>query len=137
MKRKWLEIAALLLAGVTIIAIFVAMMASMVRYSFSPGGPNVISEGFTFEHYARFLENPFYWSYLTDSLRVSLYCTILTAVIGYAIAYAMHRSGPRVRLIVGAVLIIQFFTAYVIRTYAVMLIIGKTGLINTLLLKFH
>lgn len=137
MKRKWLELSALLLPGATIIAIFVAMMVSMVRYSFAPGGPSVIGDGFTLEHYGRFLGSPFYWGYLVDSLRISLYCTILTAIIGYIIAYAMYRSGPLVRLIVGAVLIIQFFTAYVIRTYAVMLIIGKTGLINTLLLSFH
>lgn len=137
MKRKWLEIAALLLPGFTIIAVFVAMMVSMVRYSFSPGGPNVIGEGFSLEHYARFAENSFYWSYLTGSLRISLYCTLISAIIGYIIAYAMHRSGSLVRLVVGAILIIQFFTAYVIRTYAVMLIIGKTGLINTLLLRLH
>lgn len=137
MKRKWFEIAALLLPGATIIAIFVAMMVSMVRYSFAPGGPNVIGEGVSLEHYARFAENPFYWSYLTGSLRIALYCTLISAVIGYIIAYAMHRSSPVVRLVVGAILIIQFFTAYVIRTYAVMLIIGKTGLINTLLLKLH
>jgi len=137
MKRKWLELSALLLPGATIIAIFITMMVAMVRYSFAPGGPSAIGDGFTFEHYGRFLGNPFYWGYLADSLRISLYCTLLTAVIGYIIAYAMYRSGPLVRLIVGAVLIIQFFTAYVIRTYAVMLIIGKTGLINTLLLSFH
>lgn len=137
MKRKWLELSALLIPGATIIAMFVAMMVSMVRYSFAPGGPSVIGDGFTLEHYGRFLGSAFYWGYLADSLRISLYCTLLTAVIGYIIAYAMYRSGPLVRLIVGAVLIIQFFTAYVIRTYAVMLIIGKTGLINTLLLSLN
>jgi len=137
MKRRWPQISTLLLPGATIIAIFIAMMVSMVRYSFAPGGPNVIGHGFTFEHYARFLGNAFYWSYLGGSLRISLYCTLITAAIGYVIAYSMYRSGPRVRLTVGAILIIQFFTAYVIRVYAIMLIIGKTGLINTLLLSFH
>lgn len=137
MKRSSLQFLALLLPSAAIIAIFITMMVSMARYSFAPGGPNVIGRGFTFEHYARFLENSFYWSYLGGSLRISLYCTLITAAIGYVIAYSMHRSGPRLRLIVGTILIIQFFTAYVIRTYAIMLIIGKTGLINTLLLSFH
>jgi putative spermidine/putrescine transport system permease protein len=137
MKRKWLQVAVLLLPGVAIIAIFVAMMASMVRYSLSPGGPNVIGEGFTLDHYIRFLGNSFYWRYLTSSLRISLYCTLVTAVIGYVIAYAMHRSGPGTRLVAGAILIIQFFTAYVIRTYAVMLIIGRAGPINTVLVSLH
>lgn len=137
MRKRWAEIAALLLPGGIIIAIFIAMMISMFRYSFAPGGANEIGQGFTFEHYERFLNSSFYWGYLSSSLRISLYCTFITAVVGYIIAYAMYRSGPTVRLVVGAILIIQFFTAYVIRTYAVMLIIGKTGLINTILLSIN
>jgi ABC-type spermidine/putrescine transport system permease subunit I len=137
MKRKWLQVAVLLLPGVIIIAMFVAMMTSMVRYSFSAGGPNVIGEGFTFDHYARFLRSSLYWGYLTSSLRISLYCTLFTAVIGYVIAYAMYRSGAAIRLIVGGILVVQFFTAYVIRTYAVMLIIGKTGPINSFMVAVH
>ena len=34
----------------------------------------------------------------------------------------------------GTILIVQFFTAYVIRAYAVMLVLGRTGLLNQLLL---
>jgi ABC-type spermidine/putrescine transport system permease subunit I len=135
MRKRWAEIAALLLPGGIIIAVFAAMMVSMFRYSLAPGGANEIGQGFTLEHYIRFLSSSFYWGYLSGSLRISLYCTFITAVVGYVIAYAMYRSGPTVRLVAGAILIIQFFTAYVIRTYAVMLIIGKTGLINTVLLS--
>jgi len=137
MHNKKLLVAALLLPGAAIIAVFIAMMASMVRYSFSPGGVSVIGEGFTFDNYWKFLSSWFYWSYLFGSLRISLYCTFISAVIGYSIAYAMYRSGPRTQLIFGAILIIQLFTAYVIRTYAIMLLIGKNGIINKTLLGLN
>jgi putative spermidine/putrescine transport system permease protein len=137
MRRKTPLIAALLLPGAIIIAIFIVMMASMVRYSFSPGGASLIGDGFTLDNYQKFLGSWFYWSYLFRSLRISLYCTFISAVVGYIIAYAMYRSGPRARLIMGTILMVQFFTAYVIRTYAVMLLLGKTGIINQVLLHFN
>ncbi|MEA2935313.1 MAG: putative spermidine/putrescine transport system permease protein, partial [Variibacter sp.] len=123
--------AGLLLPAALVIALFAAVMTSMVRFSFSPGGSGgVLEPGFSLEHYERFLGSSFNLSYLTYSLWLSFYCTAITAVIGYLIAYFMYRSGPVVRQIVGTILIVQFFTAYVIRAYAVMLVLGKAGLLN-------
>jgi putative spermidine/putrescine transport system permease protein len=125
----------LLLPAAIIIAAFAAMMIVMLRYSFAPGGANVVGEGFTLANYYKFIGSPFYWGYLTDSLRISLYCTLISAAVGYLIAYSMFRSGPTTRLIAGIILLIQFFTAYVIRAYAIMLVIGKNGIINRLVLN--
>ncbi len=137
MRKNASVIAALLLPGAVIIAIFVAMMTSMVRYSFSPGSAGIIESGFTLDNYTKFLGSWFYWSYLFGSLRISFYCTLISAVLGYIIAYAMYRSSPRMRVIMGGVLIVQFFTAYVIRTYAVMLLLGRSGIVNTALLDLN
>lgn len=122
-------------AGI-IIAIFVAMMISMVRFSFAPGQGGIMQPGLTLEHYARFLGSAFYMGYLARSFWISFYCTIITAFLGYIIAYFMYRSGHNTRIVVISVLIVQFFTAYVIRIYAVMLVIGQKGLLNDLLLSF-
>jgi putative spermidine/putrescine transport system permease protein len=51
------------------------------------------------------------------------------------VAYLMARSGDRVRLTLTLVLVVQFFTSYIIRAYALMLVLGNNGLINRLLLK--
>jgi ABC-type spermidine/putrescine transport system permease subunit I len=130
-----LRAAGLLLPACLVIALFGAIMASMVRFSFAPGGSGgVLEPGFTLENYERFLGSPFNVSYLTYSLWLSCYCTALTAVVGYVVAYFMYRSGPIVRHIVGTLLIVQFFTAYVIRVYAVMLVLGRAGLLNQFLI---
>jgi ABC-type spermidine/putrescine transport system permease subunit I len=130
-----LRAAGLLLPAGLVIALFGAVMISMVRFSFSPPtGGGVLEPGFTLENYERFLGSPFNLSYLSYSLWLASYCTAITAVVGYLIAYFMYRSGPVVRQVVGTILIVQFFTAYVIRAYAVMLVLGRTGLLNQLLL---
>lgn len=135
MLRRSHVLILLLLPAAIVIAAFASMMMAMLRYSFAPGGPNTIGDGFTFDNYARFLSSPFYWSYLLGSLRISLYCTLISTVFGYLIAYAMFRSGSAVRLIAGIILLIQFFTAYVIRAYAIMLVIGRNGIVNRSLLN--
>ena len=115
----------LLAPAAIVIGFFFYTLSVMVHFS---------GDGLTLENYANFLGSPFYLGFLGRSLWLSAYCTVITAVLGYVIAYAMYRSSPRARLIAGAILIVQFFTAYVIRIYAVMLVIGKNGIISKALL---
>lgn len=119
-----------------VIGFFFYTLSVMLHYSVLPKeGPGLVGETLTFENYERFLGSPFYLDYLFRSLWISTYCTLITAILGYVIAYFMYRSGPLVRLVTGTILIVQFFTAYVIRTYAVMLVIGKAGLLNSGLIR--
>lgn len=121
-------------AGV-VLGFFFLAITTMLRFSLSPNlGPGIVGDGVTLENYRTFLGSGFYLGFLFHSLWIAAYCTVITAVFGYTITYFMYRSGPTIRLIAGTVLIVQFFTAYVIRAYAVMLVIGKTGLINQVLL---
>lgn len=125
----------LLLPAAIVIGAFFYALSTMVQFSVRPNlGPGQIGSGLTLGNYAAFLGSPFHLEYLTRSLWISAYCTAITAVLGYVIAYAMYRASPRMRVIAGTILIIQFFTAYVIRTYAVMLVIGKNGILNQTLL---
>lgn len=126
---------ALLLPATLVIAGFFYALSHVLQFSVRPNlAPGQIGAGFTLDNYAAFLGSSFHLEFLLRSLWIATYCTAITLVLGYVIAYAMYRSSPRARLIAGTILIIQFFTAYVIRTYAVMLVIGKTGILNQTLL---
>lgn len=132
--RKFAPVALLLPAALVIAGFFYAL-SHVLQFSVRPNlGPGQIGAGFTLDNYATFLGSRFHLEFLLRSLWIATYCTAITLVLGYVIAYAMYRSSPRVRLIAGTILIIQFFTAYVIRTYAVMLVIGKAGILNQTLL---
>jgi ABC-type spermidine/putrescine transport system permease subunit I len=86
-----------------------------------------------------------YWDVLSSdflrivagrTLRISLSSTVLTLLIGYATAYAMWRSTPRVRIVLIAVIMFPLFTSVVVRTYAWTAMLGRGGLVNTILLYF-
>ena len=133
----WLWPTTFLLPAGIVVGFFFYTLSIMLQFSVRPNlGPGLIGDGLTLDNYAGFLRSPFYLGFLFRSLWISFYCTAITAVLGYAIAYFMYRSSPRVRLIAGIILIIQFFTAYVIRTYAVLMVIGKNGVLNRMLIDF-
>ncbi|WP_052712445.1 ABC transporter permease [Sinorhizobium meliloti] len=69
------------------------------------------------------------------TLRVALLTTIMSVVIGYAMAYAMWRSSPRVRSIALALIMFPLLTSIVVRTYAWTALFSRYGMINIVLLK--
>lgn len=127
---RW-KVIALVAPALAVVLFFFACLGVMVVYSFLPHtGMAQVGNEFTMSNYARFLGSPFYLSYVSRSLVLSAYCTAVTLVLGYAVAYVMYRARPRMRLLIGLVLVVQFFTAYVIRTYAIMLVLGRNGVVN-------
>ncbi len=134
-KASLWPVAPLVAPALVVVLFFFACLAVMAIYSFLPNaGMTQVGAKFTLTNYARFFGNPFYLSYVSRSLVLSAYCTAVTFVLGYAVAYVMYRATPRMLLLISLVLIVQFFTAYVIRTYAIMLVLGRNGLINQVLL---
>lgn len=134
-KASFWRVAPLVAPALIVVLFFFASLAVMAIYSFLPNaGPAQVGAKFTLTNYARLFGNPFYLSYISRSLVLSTYGTAVTFVLGYAVAYVMYRATPRMLLLISLVLIVQFFTAYVIRTYAIMLVLGRNGLINQVLL---
>lgn len=106
----------------------------MAYYSFLPSlGMARVGTGFTWANYEAFLGDAFNLSYLWRSLRVATYTTAIVLLLGYAVAYFMSLCSPRVRMIVSVILLVQFFTSFVIRTYAIVLVLGRYGIVNEIL----
>jgi ABC-type spermidine/putrescine transport system permease subunit I len=134
-KASFWPIVPLVAPALVVVLFFFGCLGVMVAYSFLPNtGMAQVGTQFTLANYGRFFGSPLYLSYVSRSLVLSTYCTAVTLVLGYAVAYVMYRATPRMLLLISLVLIVQFFTAYVIRTYAIMLVLGRNGLINQVLL---
>lgn len=113
------------------VAIFFSCLGLMAYYSFLPSlGIAKVGSGFTWANYAGFLGDSFNLSYLWRSLRVATYTTAIVLLLGYPIAYFMTYCRPRTRMVVSVVLLVQFFTSYVVRTYAIVLVLGRYGIVN-------
>jgi len=82
-------------------------------------------------------ERAFQWTWL-KVLGISVWFAVLTTVIcmviGYPVAYFIGRSSPRMRNILITLVMIPFWTSFLIRTYAWITILSKEGLVNAFLI---
>src|SRR5256714_6217481 len=81
-------------------------------------------------------DNLYILSYLR-SLIVALISTAILLLIGYPIAYGMARLPQRWQGIAIMLVIVPFWTSFLIRIYAWINILQHDGLLNTVLLKLH
>jgi len=68
-----------------------------------------------------------------NSVRYSLLTTVLSLAIGYPIAYWISRYGGRRKALLLILVMLPFWTSYLIRTYAWMIILGDNGVLNWIL----
>jgi len=81
-------------------------------------------------------DNLYVLSYLR-SLVVALTATAILLLIGYPIAYGMARLSKRWQAIAMMLVIVPFWTSFLIRIYAWINILQHDGLLNRILLALH
>jgi len=87
-----------------------------------------------FGHYRKFLGDELYLAYLVRSFRVAAWTTLVTLVVGYAIAYTMTQVSATTRRLIVMLLVLQFFSVSVTRIYSIILLLGNNGAVNRSLL---
>lgn len=114
----------LALPGLLLLAVaFLVPIMQMLVLSVS--GP----DGFTLQHFTRFLGDSFYLGVLWRTVRLSLLITLICALIGFPMAYIMARVGPTLRLWLIVLIILPLMTSVVVRTFGWMVMLGRSGLI--------
>ncbi len=99
-----------------------------------------IEDGFiaiqaSLDNYLFLMEDSLYWKSYLSSLRIALISTGLTLLIGYPIAYGMIRAPKRWRFALLMMVILPFWTSFLIRVYAWIGILKKEGLLNLALMQ--
>lgn len=80
--------------------------------------------------------NEFTWfKVLVISVWYAFLTTIICMAIGYPAAYFIGRSPPHLRTILLTLVMIPFWTSFLIRTYAWITILSKEGLVNAFLVS--
>lgn len=88
-----------------------------------------------FENYAFVLGDWLYvYSYM-QSVMLAALATVLLILVGYPVAYAIARSPRGLRPILLLLVILPFFTSFLIRVYAWIGILSREGLLNQALLS--
>ncbi len=132
--------AAALLAGslVWLVGFFLIPLAYLLGVSFAQRSAyGTIEWTFRLANYARAFQ-PLYLEVYWRSFWIALLTTALCALLGFPVAYylALHVP-PRWKSTLLMLVVIPFWTSFLIRTYAWMVILRSEGVINTVLLDLH
>ena len=89
----------------------------------------------TLDNYRFLTEDNLYWFSYLKSIKIAFISTLICLLIGYPMAYGIARAKPRTRNILLMLVILPFWTSFLLRVYAWIGLLGKNGLVNSLLLK--
>ena len=93
--------------------------------------------GLSLDNYAFLGTDPLYVLSYVKSVEIAAFSTLLLLVIGYPIAYAITRTSRRMQAALVVLIILPFWTSFLIRIYAWMNILQHDGPLNQLLLALH
>ncbi|MGL4397929.1 MAG: ABC transporter permease [Hyphomicrobium sp.] len=148
--RRWFVIAApyfwLLLFFLVPFFIVFKISLSDVATAIPPYTPTFdLSEGWSglmqkfseldFENYTFIFDDALYTSAYWSSIKIAAVATFLTLLVAYPIAYGMARAPKEWQPLLMMLIILPFWTSFLIRVYAWIGILKKEGLLNLFLMN--
>jgi spermidine/putrescine transport system permease protein len=97
----------------------------------TPGDLGGVAPGFTLDHYRRFLD-PLYLQVLLRTTLWALGATAGCLLLGYPVAWTIARA-RRFRALLLLLVILPFWSSFLVRTFAMIFLLRDGGLVNTLL----
>ncbi|MDQ6760415.1 MAG: ABC transporter permease [Acidobacteriota bacterium] len=114
--------------------LFVAPLMIVIAYSaLTRGAYGGLGIPWTAENYGRLID-PLYLAILARSFWIAGASTLLCLVLGFPLALFLSRT-TRHRNLYLSLVILPFWTSFLVRTYAWMFLLRDTGLINVILEK--
>ncbi len=89
----------------------------------------------TLDNYLWLLDDPLYFNAYVSSVVIAAVSTVLALIVGYPIAYGMARAPASLRPTLLMLVILPFWTSFLIRVYAWIGILKPEGLLNQLLMS--
>lgn len=112
------------------VAVFLIVpMLRLIGLSLSADG----SSGVSLEHYEKLADTPVYLRILWITFRISILTAVFSVVLGYPVAAWLARLPDRSRNKWLFLVLLPFWTSYLVKTFAWMIILGDRGLFNSIL----
>ena len=117
----------------------IAMPPYSPAFSFAHGLAGVWEQvkKLSFDNYVWLTEDNLYLLSYLSSVKIAAISTLLTLIIGYPIAYGIARAPSTIRPTLLMMVILPFWTSFLIRVYAWIGILKPEGLLNQFLLSLH
>jgi len=92
---------------------------------------------FTLKHYLRIFQIEVYLQVLFRTLIVALIVAGVCLILGYPVSYLLAAQPPKVCNILLILVLIPLWTSVLVRTYSWMVLLGREGLLNQILLYLN
>ena len=111
----------------------IAMPPYMPQFDWAEGIGAFLGE-LDFENFTFLIEDSLYWKSYLSSLQIATTSMLLTLLVGYPIAYGMARAPEEWRPTLMMLVILPFWTSFLIRVYAWKGILANEGFLNQFLI---
>jgi putrescine transport system permease protein len=99
--------------------------------------PYVMQLRLHFGNFAFVFNDSLYREAFVNSLKIAGISTVLTLLIGYPMAYGIARTTGAMRQVLFLMVVLPFFTSFLLRVYAWLGLLGKAGPLNAVLVALH
>jgi putrescine transport system permease protein len=89
--------------------------------------------GLSLKNFTLLFTDDLYLAAWLSSLRIAATSTVLALLLGYPMAYAIARANPNLRPLLLMLVILPFWTSFLIRVYAWMGLLSSNGILNQVL----
>ena len=118
-----------------IITFFIPLITLLVM-SFSRFESSVTTVGFYLDNYEKILTDGITLKIFFQTVELSLMISLFCLLLGYPVAMLMRRVGPKARLWILLLVVSPLLTSIIVRNVAWVLILGRSGMINDLLISW-
>lgn len=119
-----------------LIFFFLLPVGQLLLFSFfRTTADGMMEKAFVFEQYLAFFKDPHYLKILWRTLVMGVAISLLCLILGYCLAYGVARSNPKNKYLLLLLIALPLLTSAVIRNFGWIVILGRKGLINQLLLN--
>src|SRR5215472_2987243 len=121
-----------------LVVFFLLPFALVLAIAFGTNAPDLappVELGFSFQSFRLLFTDDLYVAAWLSSLRIAATATVVTLLLGYPMAYAIARASARWRPVLLMLVILPFWTSFLIRVYAWIGLLKGNGLVNNLLLQ--
>jgi len=108
--------------------VFFLPLGVLVGESLRPSG-----SGLSFANYDAFFTDGVTLSIFLRTVRLAVLVTLACLVFGYPLALFMRRAGPVMQLVALTIVVSPLLTSVIVRNVAWLLVLGREGMVNTLL----
>jgi len=134
-RRNWMLFGLIFPSLFWLVVFFAIPLLIVLAMSFGQRGTyGGVEWNLNLENFIRFLnpEDPLYLRIFVRTIYIATVTTIISLLIGYPLAFWIASQSERRRNVLILLLMVPFWTNFLVRTYAWILILRDQGLINTI-----